>query len=61
LHIVHWEGRAALAAIHGGCASLAQDVLPTTTELAVALERRGFAIAAAIDDENEVYFEAERL
>ena len=60
LHIVHWEGRAALAAIHGGCASLAQDVLPPSAELAAALARHGFSLITAIDDAHEIYLEAVR-
>jgi len=58
LHIVHWDGRAALASIHGGCAPLAEDVLPPPEELAAALARHGFAIAAAIDNAEEIYLEA---
>ncbi|MBI5380425.1 MAG: methyltransferase domain-containing protein [Opitutae bacterium] len=60
LHIVHWEGRAALAAIHGAFDPVAGDVLPPAEELASALERHGFAVAAWIDNEDEVYIEAER-
>jgi ubiquinone/menaquinone biosynthesis C-methylase UbiE len=60
LHIVHWEGRAELAAIHGGCAPVASDVLPTPAELAAALQRHGFNTEVSIDDEREVYFEAVR-
>ena len=60
LHIVHWEGRAALAAIHGGCASFAQDVLPPSAELAAALARHGFSLITAIDDAHEIYLEAVR-
>jgi ubiquinone/menaquinone biosynthesis C-methylase UbiE len=60
LHIVHWEGRAALAAIHGGCAPLARDVLPPPAELAGALARHGFTLATAIDNEQEIYLEAVR-
>jgi ubiquinone/menaquinone biosynthesis C-methylase UbiE len=60
LHIVHWEGSAALAAVHGGCAPLAADVLPPAAELAAALKRHGFMIVACVDDEQEIYLEAVR-
>jgi SAM-dependent methyltransferase len=60
LHIVHWEGRAELAAIHGGCPPLAGDVLPAPAELAAALQRHGFTARVSVDDEQEVYLEAVR-
>jgi ubiquinone/menaquinone biosynthesis C-methylase UbiE len=60
LHIVHWEGRAALAAIHGGCAPVVGDVLPPTAELAAALQRHGFTLAVFVDEEQEIYLEAVR-
>jgi hypothetical protein len=60
LHIVHWEGRAALAAIHGGCAPVAGDVLPPTAELAAALQRHGFTLVVFVDEEQEIYLEAVR-
>ena len=58
LHLVHWEGRAALAAIHGPHDAIAVDVLPPPAELAAALNRHGFAIAGCIDDDQEIYVEA---
>jgi ubiquinone/menaquinone biosynthesis C-methylase UbiE len=60
LHIVHWEGRAALAEIHGNCEPLAVDVLPPPTQLTAALERSGFTLVAATDNAQEIYLEAVR-
>ena len=60
LHIAHWEGRAALAAIHGGCAPVAGDVLPPAAELAAALQRHGFTSMIAVEDEQDIYREAVR-
>lgn len=60
LHIVHWEGREALAAIHGTDQAVAADVLPAFAELDAALRRHGFVTVTAIDNHREVYVEAVR-
>lgn len=60
LHIVHWEGREALAAIHGTDQAVAADVLPGFAELDAALRRHGFVTVTAIDNRREVYIEAVR-
>jgi ubiquinone/menaquinone biosynthesis C-methylase UbiE len=60
LHIVHWEGRERLAAIHAEFHAVAEDVLPPATELEAALKRHHFAIATWIDNADEVYLEAVR-
>lgn len=60
LHIVHWDGRARLAAIHGGHHTMAVDVLPPAEELSAALLRHRFTVTAWIDNPEEVYVEAER-
>lgn len=60
LHIVHWEGRAALAAIHGAHDAVAADVLPPAAGLAATLKRHGFMIVTCVDDEREIYLEAVR-
>ena len=60
LHIVHWEGRAQLAAIHGEFDAVAADVLPPAGELAGALKRHGFNVITWIDEEQEIYYEAIR-
>jgi ubiquinone/menaquinone biosynthesis C-methylase UbiE len=60
LHIAHWEGRAQLAAIHGGFDAVAADVLPPPADLAAALQQHGFTVTTAIDDEQEIYYEAVR-
>ena len=58
LHVVHWEGRAQLAAIHGEFDAVAADVLPPAAELAAAFKRHGFKVTTWIDDEQEIYYEA---
>jgi len=58
LHIVHWEGRAQLAAIHGEFDAVAADVLPPAGELTAAFKRHGFNVTTSIDDEQEIYYEA---
>jgi SAM-dependent methyltransferase len=60
LHIVHWNGRAGLAALHAKFEEVAADVLPPAAELAAALQRHNFAVSAWIDNEAEVYIEAVR-
>ena len=60
LHIVHWDGRARLAAIHGGHHTVAADVLPPPEELSAALLRHCFNVTAWIDNTEEVYVEAKR-
>jgi hypothetical protein len=58
IDIVHWEGRAALAAIHGPHDAVAADVLPPPAELTAVLNRHGFMIVACVDNEREIYLEA---
>jgi ubiquinone/menaquinone biosynthesis C-methylase UbiE len=60
LHIVHWEGRDRLAAIHGGYRAVATDVLPPPRKLAESLRRHRFTVTAWVDDAEEVYLEATR-
>lgn len=60
LHIVHWQGRAALAAVHNIEATLADHVLPPAADLAEMLCGHGFTIASAIDTADEFYLEAVR-
>lgn len=60
LHIVHWEGRAALAAIHGVRAGVAGGVLPAAADLVAALTRHGLTATTWIDCEAEFYLDARR-
>ena len=61
LHIVHWEGREGLAAIHAAYGAVAADVLPPAEELAAALQRNHFAVMTWVDNKQEVYIEAARV
>jgi demethylmenaquinone methyltransferase/2-methoxy-6-polyprenyl-1,4-benzoquinol methylase len=58
LHIVHWQGRAALAAVHGTEPALAHHVLPPGDALAALLRAHGFAVCTAIDTADEFYLDA---
>jgi len=60
LHIVHWQGRAALAAVHNTEAALAGHVLPSAEAFAAVLRDHGFRVVTAIDTADEFYLEALR-
>ena len=60
LHIVHWQGRAALAAVHNTETALTGHVLPSAADLAEMLRDHGFTVASTIDTTDEFYLEAVR-
>ena len=60
LHIVHWQGRAALAAVHNTEAALTGHVLPPAADLAEMLRDHGFTVDSTIDTADEFYLEAVR-
>jgi demethylmenaquinone methyltransferase/2-methoxy-6-polyprenyl-1,4-benzoquinol methylase len=59
LLIVHWEGRAALNALHAHHGPVEEDVFPQRSYLEPTLQRRGFAIRGWIENDEEIFIEAE--